>query len=161
MDCVSPPCAGTVRDDCANLRPQANANDCGDQRYGTAACHAAVEGRTEQRDGTSVTVGNNVVTVHLRVNDKATRTSICRPRLDRSGLISTTPCNLRSELRAGSTRLLSGRDVNDPRVVSAWAGLGCDLVLVVGAGILGLDAEVERHRDKTLQFTSVHHRDAS
>jgi len=76
MDCVSPPCAGTVRDD---LCPT-----CGLKQTRTTAgitvdgplhvTRRSKDGTEQPMMGRSATVGTKVVTVYLRVNDKATRT---------------------------------------------------------------------------------------
>ena len=76
MDCVSPPCAGTVRDDlCPTCGLKQTRTTAGISVDGPLHVTRRSKDGTEQpMMGTSVTVGNQVVTVHLRVNDKATRT---------------------------------------------------------------------------------------
>ena len=76
MDCVSPSCRGTVQDD--------QCPECGLRHHQTAAgvtvdgplqgTRRSKDGTDQSMRGTSVTVGPRVVTVHLRINDKATRT---------------------------------------------------------------------------------------
>jgi hypothetical protein len=76
MDCVSPPCTGAVCDDkcpVCGLRqrrtPQGVKVD--GPLYVTRRTSEDVE---QPLIGRSLTVGERVVTVHLRINDKATRT---------------------------------------------------------------------------------------
>jgi hypothetical protein len=86
MDCASPPCPGTVRDDLCPV--------CG-LKQGPSPEGVKVDGplhvTRRSKDGTeqaivglSVTVGDRVVTVHLR-RDKETRT------FEVNGLVSIDP----------------------------------------------------------------------
>ena len=76
MDCVSPPCPGTVRDDqCPVCGLKQKRTPEGVTVEGPLYVRRRISGGTDQpMIGRSVTVGERVVTVYLRINDKATRT---------------------------------------------------------------------------------------
>ena len=75
MDCVSPPCTGTVRDDvCPSCGLKQTRTTSGIKVDGPLHVTRRSKDGTEQpMMGRSVTVGLQMVTVYLRVNDKATR----------------------------------------------------------------------------------------
>jgi hypothetical protein len=84
MECVSPPCTGSVLDGqcpvCNLMQRQTSAGVVVDgPLYVT---RRSKDGTDQSMKGRSVTVGGRVVTVWLGINDKATRT------VDLSALVS-------------------------------------------------------------------------
>jgi len=83
-ECVSPPCHGDVHDElCPTCGLKQRATKTGITVDGPISItRRSRDGADQSMIGTSATVGTRVVTVHLRVNDKATRT------FDLSALVS-------------------------------------------------------------------------